>query len=296
MPKNNWLLWIAVPLCLLVGGAVGSALKSGDSPVGTPDVDAARRSDLEQTNERQRLELEAARLTIDTLRAELRGEGSPAGTGTVAMDDLPESAADEPGPEAESERVRLAKAALPGLVYHLSANPTDRDLLREYVNTAARAGEYDTAITTLEGLLARNPDSADIMAQLGRTYLMKTRVEPNFMEQGKLAFTALKRFDVALEKHPEHYDSRFLRAVTNYNMPPFMNKMDAVVKDFETLVSQSRSAGDDERAGDSFTWLVRAYQKAGRAEDAKGALRKGLELYPGNDGLEAMKQRLEEGE
>ena len=296
MPKGAGALLIVGLVCLLLGGAVGSALRGGDGLAGTPDADSARLSDLEQQNERLRRELSEARLEIDTLRAPEPGDGHAGAVDIAPMVSVPEADPEPGAEESNSDRVQRAKDALPGLEYLLLASPTDRDLLAEYVNTAARAGLYDQAIAKLEELLKEHPDNPDLLTQLGRAYLVKTRVMPNLLDKGKLAYSALERFEVAIEKSPEHYESRFLRAITNYNMPPFMNKMGTVIKDFETLVEQSRVRGDSDRTANSFAWLARAYQKAGRAEDAKGAVRKGMELYPGNDDLSAMQERLAEGE
>jgi tetratricopeptide (TPR) repeat protein len=296
MSKAALLQLAVAAMCLVLGVVVGSALDGARPSTGSPDAGLARLADLEAANEQLREELEAARLTIDTLRAGLRGPGPAEGGMAAAAEEVPGAGEPDPRSGARAERMARAKEALPGIEYHLSANPTDRDLLAEYVTTAARAGEYDASIEKLEALLVEHPDNADILAQLGRAYLSKTRITPNLMEQGKLAFTALERFDTALEKHPEHYESRFLRAVTNYNMPPFMNKMDTVVEDFETLVAQGRGSGDADRHANSYVWLARSYQKAGKLEEAKKALATGMGLYPGNERLEAEAERQFGGE
>ena len=109
-----------------------------------------------------------------------------------------------------------------------------------------------------------------------------------------IAFAALDRFDSAVENQPEHFDSRFQRAVTNYYMPNFMNRIESSVEDFETLVEQTSTSGDSERHGGAYAWLGKAYLKAGKTEEAKGALDTGLELYPGNEELQAVKERLEQ--
>ncbi|MHC4473069.1 MAG: tetratricopeptide repeat protein [Planctomycetota bacterium] len=296
MAMRSSVVWILVPVCLLLGAVAGFALKGGDEATRTPDADAARVTDLEQANERLRRELSEARLELDALKAVLSGGESEAGDGADPVASAGESAEPRRAPLPTPEEIAKAKEALPGIEYHLSANPTDPALLKEYLRTAARAGEYDAAIEKFEALLEKNPDNPDILTQLGRAYLFKTRVVPNMMEQGKLAFTALDRFDAAIEKHPEHLDSRFMRAVTNYSMPKFMNRIESSVKDFEKLVELSGTSGDSETHGEAYAWLGRAYLKSGKTEEAKKAIDKGIELYPGNEDLRAAQERLEQSE
>jgi tetratricopeptide (TPR) repeat protein len=284
-------------VCLLLGAAAGYTLKGGAKPVGAPAVEAARLTEVTQLNEELERQLEAARLEIDTLKAEMRAARAAATSGLGAGPKVGASESVDPqaAPLPDAEEVARAKEALPGIEYHLSANPTDADLLKEYLNTAVQAGEYDAAIAKLEELLAGNPENPDLLAQLGRAYLYKTRVTPNMMEQGQLAFTALERFDKAVLLHPEHFDSRVLRAITNYNMPPFMNRLEAAVKDFEFLVAQESLSGDSDRHGSAYAWLGRAYLKAGKTKEAEKAIEKGLALYPGNERLQSTKQRMGQG-
>ena len=98
------------------------------------------------------------------------------------------------------------------------------------------------------------------------------------------------------KKRKTSFDARFQRAVTNYYMPKFMNRIDSSVEDFEALVEVTGASGDAESHGSAYAWLGKAYLKAGKPEEAKSALDKGMELYPGNDELRAVSESLEQSE
>ena len=280
-------LVLALPVLFVAGALVGYLARgdSGRSPGPAPETGRERDRQAESLAR----QLETARLEIADLRSRLEGRGTPGSSGS---DEGPGDAEpDTPEAESTAEQRERAKARLEGLEYHLSASPTDAALLARYVTTAARAGEYDRAIALLEKLAEAHPDDPDVLTQLGRAYLTKTRVLPDMMQQGRLAFSAVTRFDAALKASPEHFDSRYLRGISNFYMPSFLGRLDQSIADFEKLVEQNSGRRDDDRFGKAYAWLGRAYEKAGKAEEARKTLEEGLELFPAHPDLLRARER-----
>lgn len=274
---------VAVP-ALVLGLGVGYYLGAPQGPEAPAPEAAARDADLtEELQERIRgLELEKADLLKRIGELERRAAPAEAETAAETADPM------APAPRIGDEERERAKAELAGLEYHLSANPTDRDLLRRYIETAARAGEHDRSIAKLEELLKEHPDNPDLLTQLGRAYLMKTPTLDNRMAQGQLAFKALDMFTAAIEKDPDHFDSRMARAVTNYYMPVFLKRIDQSIADFEALVEAGGGQSGDDRYARAYSGLAAAYRKAGREEEAKKTIREGLALFPGDERLKRL--------
>lgn len=272
---------------LAVGGVAGWLLRAPDAGTGPRPTAEAEVEDhprflaLLRENERLREERDGMRLAFEA--AAPPAEPEAGADGGTEPDAEPERT--RPGPTAEE--IRALEREIEGIAYHLEGDPTNVDLLRKLVETSARIGDYDGAIAKLEALLEKRPDSPDLLTQLGRAFLMKTRSTTNRMKQGELAFTAIRRFDAALEKDPEHFDARLNRAALNYHMPAFLKRTGEAVKDLETLVEQGAGGAGDDRYRVVYRYLGRAYEKAGRADDAKRVRERALEVFPDDARLAA---------
>jgi tetratricopeptide (TPR) repeat protein len=272
-----------VPLALVAGGICGWLLHGGRSETPTDEPAPAPPVPVKESPEYRLLEAEIERLrqTIFDLEARLAAPAEPSAEADAAPEatENPEASRRRRGGVSEEER-EAAKKELPDLEYLLERNPGDRELLRKYVDMAARAGEYDRSIERLTKLLEEHPDDLTIRTQLGWALVRKTAVVGNQMEQGRLVFTAIGHFDKALESDASQFDARYYRAVLNYHMPDFMKRTGDSIRDLETLVEQSGGTGGDRMAG-VYDYLRRAYEKADRAEDAKRIAEEAARLYPG---------------
>lgn len=284
---------LVVVAALAVGGIGGWLLHT--APEGSEPAPATaaelesdpRYRELRRENERLREELEGMRLAVGAATEPAAPEGGTPGSPEAAT-------ADDTRPELTEEEIEALEREIAGIAYHLDGDPTNVDLLRKFVETSARVGDYDGAIEKLKALLEKNPDSADLLTQLGRAFLFKTRSTTNMMEQGKFAFTAISQFDTALEKDSGHFDARFNRAVLNYYMPTFMKRTDQAVADLAKLVEQSGGGAGDDRYRAVYRFLGRAQAKAGSPDEARNTIDTALELFPGDKRLTAERDRLAE--
>src|SRR5215469_16542340 len=78
-------------------------------------------------------------------------------------------AAPEPAALSASERAEL-KAQYDKLFAQLLARPTDLDLMFQFAAVAARLGNYEAAISTLERMLLINSDLPRVKLELGVIY------------------------------------------------------------------------------------------------------------------------------
>lgn len=280
-------LLIVGAACLAAGIALGWFLRSPPAPAAAPAAAApaprnGRVEELLAENASLRERLAAARRDA---AARAVAEAAPAPAPAEAETSGSAHAAPEDDGGSGEEARAAALRDLESVEYELSADPTNADLLARFVDAAAKAGEIDRAIARFEKLEKEHPENPDVQSEFGRALLAKTRDTKDLMEQGKYAFSAVAKFDRALELNPEHFRARLLRGATNYHMPAFTNRLGSAIGDFEALVKQGGGRGDDDRYASAYAWLARSYRKAGRDADAKKTLEEGLRLYPSDPGL-----------
>jgi vitamin B12 transporter len=91
-----------------------------------------------------------------------------------------------------------------------------------------------------------------------------------------------------LVRSPEHWDARFLLALTLHNMPAMLGRADDARREFEVLIAQQgASAAAGPRGALPFVHLGDHHLGAGRRAAAVEVWRRGLALFPGHPMLAA---------
>jgi cytochrome c-type biogenesis protein CcmH/NrfG len=145
--------------------------------------------------------------------------------------------------------------------------------------------KLDQLIVELEQQTKRHPRAAIFPAVLGRAYLEKCSTLHDIADQGILAMQADKSFDAALRLDPSNMEARFTKAVAMSYWPPFLNKGQEVIDNFETLIQQQEAQPPQPQFAQTYAWLGDQYQKSGNERQARTVWQHGAELYPADASL-----------
>jgi tetratricopeptide (TPR) repeat protein len=195
----------------------------------------------------------------------------------------PERGADAPGGGAS--RPADAKAAVESFLAALTdpkASWDDREAIWKRVRAA---GLLEEVIKEFEKRAAANPKDPQAQTELGEAYLKKTEELGSSQEAGQYAVKADRAFDKALEIDPEHWESRFVKAVALSFWPPMFGKQTEAIKHFETLLAQQERQAPRSGFDDTYLYLGNMYQQLGQKERAISTWQRGLSLFPDNSEL-----------
>ena len=157
--------------------------------------------------------------TIEGLRRSIdrsRLSATPEGVALTAREAAGEGAPNRP--RARRARARTASRPAEALTLEtalagLLDKKLDWDESEKLWKRIRAAGLTDEVIKELEKRAAANPKDADAQTILGNAYLKKCEEVPQGPESGLWATRADQAYDRALELNPEHWESRFMKAV-----------------------------------------------------------------------------------
>jgi len=150
------------------------------------------------------------------------------------------------------------------------------------------AGVLDEVIAAVEARVEADPGNPDRHFELGSSYLQKIFEVGNGPEAGVWATKADKSFDAALEIDPQHWESRFSKAVSLTFWPPVFGKQTEAIRQFEVLVGQQAQSGmTDPKYAQTHLLLGNMYQQSGNLEKAIASWEAGLAAFPGSEQLQA---------
>jgi hypothetical protein len=167
----------------------------------------------------------------------------------------------------------------------LVSSQATRKQKRDTWKQLREAGKLDGVITELEQRMTGDPRTAEYPAALGQAYLQKCGTIKDVREQGILAMEADKLFDTALTLEPSNWEARFTKAVGMSYWPPFLNKSDEVIQNFQTLIEQQEAQAPQPHFAETYACLGDQYQKAGHIDEARAIWNKGAALFPGDEKL-----------
>ena len=153
------------------------------------------------------------------------------------------------------------------------------------LHDAARDGDeeaVDPAIEMLTVLNRADPENVEVIAYLGSSYALVARYETGWLARWHNGRKGLKLLDQALERAPENFTVRMIRAWVYGAMPAFLGYADDAIEEmlalhriFSSLDTPSRQMSeamvpvyerlitDAPERGDWEHWLERARQGAG---------------------------------
>jgi len=133
--------------------------------------------------------------------------------------------------------------------------------------------KYPEALEMADGLLAKNPNNADLHAWKG--HVMGNLAQGNPANMIKYGMGASQEYETALKLDPQNADGHFGRGMVRLQAPPgFGGDLDGAIKDFE-------AAGAKRPFAEAQYYLGEVYRKKGMTDKAKAAYQKALELKPG---------------
>jgi tetratricopeptide (TPR) repeat protein len=158
----------------------------------------------------------------------------------------------------------------------------ERQLLWE---KARKSGMTDALVKAMEQRVEREPNNPDLRLDMGKAYLQKVFEAGGGPMAGVWATKADKAFDSALELDPQHWESRFQKAVSLSFWPPALGKQGQAIGEFETLVAQQNAGPKQAQHAQTYLFLGNLYQQSGSIQKAIDAWQKGSNLFPENEAL-----------
>lgn len=188
-------------------------------------------------------------------------------------------------PGASAAAPEATTADLGQLEQALAGSPDDLAIANEYRKAVIRAGEYDRALDFFEKLTADHPDSAAAWLNYGYVFVDKIPAS-GAITQVILANQALERFTRSIELEPT-WLALYTRGNSYLYWPKIFGRAPLGVADLERAVAMAREAPERKRVYvRSWIALGDAYWKTDEPEKARATWREGLELFPGEQGLE----------
>jgi uncharacterized spore protein YtfJ len=151
-----------------------------------------------------------------------------------------------------------------------AALPKDASL--ESVKKLMGEKKFTEALEMADGLLAKDPNNADLHAWKGHAMGYLAQGSPaNMMKYG---MGAMQEYETALKLDPQNTEGHFGRGMVRLQAPPgFGGDLDGAIQDFE-------AAGAKKPFPECQFYLGEVYKKKGLPDKAKAAYEKALKLRP----------------
>jgi tetratricopeptide (TPR) repeat protein len=143
-----------------------------------------------------------------------------------------------------------------------------------------KAGKLDQAISELERRAGADQTSADTIAALGQAYWQKCSAIDDIREKAILIMKADQAFDAALNLDPANWEARYTKALAMSYWPAELNKGNAVVEQFSTLIQQQESQSPQPQFARSYLRLGDQYEKLGHPDYARQTWQRGAAFFP----------------
>jgi len=146
------------------------------------------------------------------------------------------------------------------------------------------------AIRRLTEEVKKDPDNPDLRAALASAYVAELLNVPDGPQRGVVWMQASEQYDAALERDPEHWQSRFGKAFGISQAPAFLGMRPTAIKQFEELLEIQERKQSEGHFWHTYFQLGNLYKDAGNLDKAREVWRRGQRLFPDN---EQMKEALE---
>ncbi|MCE9636444.1 MAG: tetratricopeptide repeat protein [Planctomycetes bacterium] len=154
------------------------------------------------------------------------------------------------------------------------------DEQQRFWELARTASVVDEMMKTLEAKVKDRPEDTAARMQLAQAYIAKLLSIPQGPEQGLWSNKAVAQWQTVLKQEPDNWDARYSVAFNWSMWPDFLNKTPDAIREFEkTREVQERQTADPKHA-QTYLQLSRLYQKQGKSDKAKEALKSGLARHP----------------
>lgn len=303
MEKNNSLLLVVAVLFMAVTTVIALTYQGDNNSEPSAETVALQSTvkDLADQVDSMKEQISSMTVQMQAVQAAgprpnpgLRRETSQAQVDRMVADAVarlaPQANAANPGVDGAltPEQEKLAKQAKlnEALAKFLNPDITESEFDKIWKDLAD-AGLMEETIAMLEDQARAYPDDEDIQLLLGYSYLQPMNVgNVSSVEAGQWAMKADYTFDRVLEKNPENWDARFVKAMSYSFWPPALGKQQAAIDHFEILVDQQSRQNADPKFAQTHVFLGNLYYQTGQGEKAQEAWASGLAQYPDNKELQ----------
>ena len=186
------------------------------------------------------------------------------------------AAAESAGPAADSADGETAE----GLRAALEAEDLSDEERGAIWVRAKKAGLLDELVGLYAARVAADPGDADAHSDLGAAYLQSIEHLDSQAEQGVYAMEADASFDAALELDPEHWEARFLKALSLSMWPAMAGKRPESIRNFETLLEQQERSAKEPHFVSTYLFLGNMYADSGDFDRARAIWVRGAQQFP----------------
>jgi hypothetical protein len=155
--------------------------------------------------------------------------------------------------------------------------------------------DLPSSIQLLDELGGRDSRDPQVVAYLGASQLLKAKWSPWILERTSLAHDGLTLEDRAVSMAPSDLEIRFLRGVTNYQLPRFLGRWPTAVSDLTCVAQQAEQAVAEGRlsrrsAAADLLYYGKVLQQNNQRAQARVAWRAAMRIDPqGRSGKDAAK-------
>lgn len=276
-------LVLAVSLALLLA-ACGDDQAARQREAEARDAMKADVEKVRKEAERATQEAQAAKKDVRTLRDEVTALADRVAT----LEKRPAAAAEAVTTSAETAPAGAAKAAdrkalleeMKSLQEKVFDGTATDDEQQRFWELARTASVVDEMMKTLEEKVKDRPEDTAARMQLAQAYIAKLLSIPPGPEQALWSNKAVAQWQTVLKQEPDNWDARYSVAFNWSMWPDFLNKTPDAIREFEkTREVQERQTADPKHA-QTYLQLSRLYQKQGKSDKAKDALKAGLARHP----------------
>lgn len=258
-----------------------SAEASADSFAPEAAIATLQRALGEQAERQRALEVELAELRKRADLSAAAAERAPAIAAEPALvAAAPASASESEAPAAAPIATLSPQQAYERLLGELSWD--QRELLWQELRESK---QVDAVLALFEERARLDPNDPGALVDLAGAYLQKTQEVGNSPLAGKWAMKADEQFDRALELDPQHWEARFMKAMSLSFWPPALGKQTEAINHFETLVAQQEQGPAKSHYSEVYVMLGNMHQQMGAADKALKIWKQGLLLFPDNASL-----------
>ncbi len=198
----------------------------------------------------------------------------------------------EPEPAAPAIDPEALDRRLTGLEERLSRGRLDHALAATYRRHAAEHGAHDRSIEYFARRVEQDPDDLEARLELSCAQIDKVPTCGGVAAvvcKGTLARRALDQLEVVTAGQPERWVGWYASGTNHLHWPRALGHADDAAADLGRAVAMQRALPDAGRRPEHLEAYLRwgdALTKDGRYEEARRAWRQGLEVFPGEPGLE----------
>jgi uncharacterized spore protein YtfJ len=184
----------------------------------------------------------------------------------VAGSQAPGPSAQTSGPPGQARgEAKSGAAAKPG------PQPAKPPSMTEMQNLF-RDKRYPEALAVADGLLAKEPDNAELHAWKG--HILGSMAQGNPVDMIKYGMGAMQEYEKALAIDPGNADAHLGRGIGRLAAPPgFGGDIDGAITDLEAAIAKKPSA-------EAYYYLGEAFRRKGLNDKARGAYGQALKLRP----------------